>query len=452
MVEKIKYLISKFINSLPIGQRYRKLIFSILIALGLVGGMTVVTSDPTTVSGVIQDIWPYYTDRLYSFDGNLAWLSLTGDGDLQAQNDDMWIGRDDSISSSYYDGSGTGVVSHTVTDGQCAIIGRSGFAAGPDVVCGYWESYADTLLHGNVVLGGVETAPNIVTGYGYSVILGGTGNETTGQYSSVGGGSNNVITDGSSHTIFGGQNNEITSINTFDIGSIVAGGGSNVIERDNGVGGHNAIIGGNQNTISNSLASVIVGTEENTIVGYDEGLIIGSDAQVINTVYGTHKYNGAVINCSNDCSVVDSYNSTIIGGTDSDISGANWAFASGRRAKVNHNGAFVFSDSSNADFSSDRADQFKVRASGGAKFNQDGTTAARSVLELDQDDIDESFINYIGTSAADASRSISTMNGDGVVDGPRNAAAATGWTFEGMVRIEINGVEYWMPFYSVDTP
>ena len=42
--------------------------------------------------------------------------------------------------------------------------------------------------------------------------------------------------------------------------------------------------------------------------------------------------------------------------------------ASGRRAKANHNGAFVFADSSNFDFNSATSSEFAVRATGGTRF------------------------------------------------------------------------------------
>jgi hypothetical protein len=83
---------------------------------------------------------------------------------------------------------------------------------------------------------------------------------------------------------------------------------------------------------------------------------------------------------------------------------------------------------------------------------QSESCGAIPVLELDQDDEDETFINYVGTSAADQAHSISTVNGDGAVDGPKNYSSSAGWTFEGMVKIDINGSPYWMPYYSIDNP
>jgi len=66
-----------------------------------------------------------------------------------------------------------------------------------------------------------------------------------------------------------------------------------------------------------------------------------------------------------------------------------------------------------------------------------------------QDDEDESFTDYIGTSAADATKNISTMGIDqdstaGTVAAPDHA----NWDCKGLVKIEINGADYWIPAYQ----
>lgn len=63
-------------------------------------------------------------------------------------------------------------------------------------------------------------------------------------------------------------------------------------------------------------------------------------------------------------------------------------------------------------------------------FRQSSSSAAIPVMALDQSDIDDNFINFIGTSAADATRSISTLTTSG----------ATTHHF----RCEINGVQVWI--------
>lgn len=79
------------------------------------------------------------------------------------------------------------------------------------------------------------------------------------------------------------------------------------------------------------------------------------------------------------------------------------------------------------------------------------SSCATPTLTLDQDDVDEPFIDFDGTSAADQTKNISTVNGDGSVEGPKNFSSSAGWQFEGMVKVEVNGTDYWMPYYSADT-
>ena len=83
--------------------------------------------------------------------------------------------------------------------------------------------------------------------------------------------------------------------------------------------------------------------------------------------------------------------------------------------------------------------------------NQDEAAGARPVLRLDQGDVDDEFIHYEGTSAADQTKTISTINGDGVVTGPKDFSTTAGWTFVGMFRISINGTTRWMPYYAPST-
>ena len=69
------------------------------------------------------------------------------------------------------------------------------------------------------------------------------------------------------------------------------------------------------------------------------------------------------------------------------------------------------------------------------KIDQYSNTGAIPVISLDQADIDDSFIDFIGTEAADSSRSISTSNGE---VGSKDAA----------VKIEYNGTTGWLRIYD----
>jgi hypothetical protein len=65
--------------------------------------------------------------------------------------------------------------------------------------------------------------------------------------------------------------------------------------------------------------------------------------------------------------------STVGGGRNNEAR-ADYSFAAGRRAKADNQGAFVWADSTDADFSSTANNQFAVRANGGFRFVVGGTT------------------------------------------------------------------------------
>jgi hypothetical protein len=60
-------------------------------------------------------------------------------------------------------------------------------------------------------------------------------------------------------------------------------------------------------------------------------------------------------------------------------SATNYAFAAGRRAKANRTGAFVWADSTDADFAATATNQFLVRASGGVGINKNNPATALDV-------------------------------------------------------------------------
>jgi hypothetical protein len=57
-----------------------------------------------------------------------------------------------------------------------------------------------------------------------------------------------------------------------------------------------------------------------------------------------------------------------IGGLNN-VAAGSYSFAAGRRAQANHNGAFVWADSQNVDFSSTTNDQFSIRAQNGVRLD-----------------------------------------------------------------------------------
>ena len=69
--------------------------------------------------------------------------------------------------------------------------------------------------------------------------------------------------------------------------------------------------------------------------------------------------------------------------------------------------------------------------------DQASASGAIPVLALDQADISEEFINYLGASAASVANPVSTWT--------------SGNTIQGFVRVGINNTFYWMPYYDSPT-
>ena len=75
-------------------------------------------------------------------------------------------------------------------------------------------------------------------------------------------------------------------------------------------------------------------------------------------------------------------------------------------------------------------------ADASVEINQASTTAGTACLSLDQDDTDQEFIKFDGTSNSDQSSSITTDTSVG--------------SLTGHVRVNVNGTDYWIPFYATN--
>lgn len=78
---------------------------------------------------------------------------------------------------------------------------------------------------------------------------------------------------------------------------------------------------------------------------------------------------------------------------------------------------------------------------------QSPSTWGKETVKIEQLDEDKAFVHYAGTTATDASKNISTMNGDGNLNGPQSAVATPGWAFAGMTRDVVNNTDVWRPYY-----
>lgn len=200
-------------------------------------------------------------------------------------------------------------------------------ATSPNLIGGYASNYVAPGVYGATIAGGgasgVENHINAIGG-----TIGGGANNQSGNgvaghnYTTVAGGYGNVAI-GDNSTVGGGINNQAAGANSgVSFGSV------------NYVGGDNSAIGGGANNViqNSSSYSMIGGGSFNTNSG--------------------------------------SY-ATIPGGDKN--AATNNAFAAGHRAKANHQGSFVWADSTEADFSDTASNQFLVRANGGVGIWGPGT-------------------------------------------------------------------------------
>ena len=226
-----------------------------------------------------------------------------------------------------------------------------------------------------------------------STIAGGRDNETQAQYATVGGGRENKATQGYS-TVGGGKSNTASGYK-----ATVGGGNSNTA-----TGNYSTVGGGNSNTASGIRATVgggilntasydsasVGGGGWNTASGYN-ATVGGGEGNTASDTFTT--VGGGWFNTASDWSAtVGGGEDNTASGEDSTVGGGSWntasgnyatvpggrhntaggkySFAAGYRAKANHEGSLVLADYTlGTDFSSQREDQFRVRANGGARFD-----------------------------------------------------------------------------------
>ena len=116
-------------------------------------------------------------------------------------------------------------------------------------------------------------------------------------------------------------------------------------------------------------------------------------------------------------------------------------------------GGFTFNDSgasvdfraetntlANAFFIDGSADKIgfgtNTPADASVEINQANSSGAIACLSLDQDDTDQEFIKFDGTSASDQGSSITTDTSVG--------------DLTGHIRVNVNGTDYWIPFYATN--
>lgn len=412
----MKELVLALLNKLNVDKKWRNVVVSILIALGLGGGTMVAVQSQS-----LGPVWPTYTDRLCSFD-NLtcpAWLSLSAGGDLQAQADDMWVGtgtdaywsfnsatdkvetlaRETSLQSPedstttpvvdidkrYTTAAGTVYAfdSNTIispsagtaqfyggrfyathtADNPNVPLGISGLIGDGVVLSGTSASYLYGVRGSAQSYGDQAGAfSNVVEGVLGSATIGG---EITGHAYGVSSSANCYgANDGGAVPGLGCDANSIRAYkgivdNTF-AGQIDSAEGIyvDIVNRDTSVitaaiGVHTALLL-NDGTV-----------KTNTGVQIDTPISAGT----LTTNYGLYIYDQNVGTTKYSIYVAGSAPISMLSGQSST---GQYGIAMGRNARSTQTGAIVFSDSTATNFTSPAQDTFSVRATGGSYFGDGG--------------------------------------------------------------------------------
>jgi hypothetical protein len=197
------------------------------------------------------------------------------------------------------------------------------------------------------------TSPNLIGGHSVNAVTAGVagatiagGGEPTSSCGPAGTDSCWNRVTGEFGTVGGGEGN------TSGSRAIVGGGTSNAAS------GNSATVGGGFRNTAGGTESAVGGGNRNTAGGYY--------ATIAGGLYNEASYNGASVGGGNS-NQATGFCSTVPGGQDN-LAQGSYSFAVGRRARALHDGAFVWADSIDADFSSTAANQFLVRAGYGVKI------------------------------------------------------------------------------------
>ncbi|MBT7189010.1 MAG: hypothetical protein HN916_02355 [Anaerolineae bacterium] len=236
--------------------------------------------------------------------------------------------------------------------------GEENIASGIDSFVGGGKRNAATAIYTAIGGGQLNTASVAFSTIGggvknstenvYSTVGGGYANLTTGQFSTIGGGSRN--TANFHHSTVGGGIQNIA--NASDV--TIAGGAYNVASDP-----HATIGGGTQNMASGTGATISGGAGNNTEANHSS---IGGGLG--NEIAGNY----AVISGGRGNLALGAY--SVIPGGLANQAQSDYSFASGYRSIIanEHPGTFLFADSVDADFFSENANEFAVRATGGVRF------------------------------------------------------------------------------------
>lgn len=274
-------------------------------------------------------------------------------------------GGNNNIASASYATVGGGYYNRAAADYATIAGGGPSDTANPSTTNNrVYDNYGTVSGGANNVAG---TNDSNSTNQDFATVSGGTSNNASGSLTVISGGNSNNATAYAA-TIGGGGYNTAGNMNA------VVGGGYH-----NNASGDTAAIGGGRDNIANSARATVGGGIQNTASGVESVVgggsgnnATGASASVIGGLGNDATADYAVVGggWNNEASGI---HATVPGGESNLASGRN-SFAAGRRAQAIHDGAFVWADTTNINFTSTTTDSFSVRAANGAYIfaNSDG--------------------------------------------------------------------------------
>jgi len=228
----------------------------------------------------------------------------------------------------------------------------------PNLIGGSPLNYVSNGIVGATIGGGGATN---YFGFAYT-------NRVLGNFGTVGGGRDNTVGD-LDGTVGGGWNN------TARGGWATVGGGWN-----NTASGHYAVVAGGYGNIAANFYAIVVGGERNaattnyaTVGGGELNYATDENTTVGGGYYNTASGRFATVG-GGLLNHASGRGATIPGGRLN--TATNYAFAAGHRAKADHQGAFVWADSTDADIASTTNNSVTFRAAGGYRLFSDTWAAA----------------------------------------------------------------------------
>ena len=158
---------------------------------------------------------------------------------------------------------------------------------------------------------------------------------------------NSVATGIEAATIGGGGGSNYANVVVGDAGTVGGGAGNSA--------GLVSFVGGGVNNQATSAYAVVVGGQLNTAIGV-KATVGGGGSNVASGV------------------------ASVVPGGDGNVALGDKSLAAGYRAKANHQGAFVWADSTGSDFVSITNDEFAIRATHGVRIEDGGLSVEGALV------------------------------------------------------------------------